>query len=121
MFETDLHVQVFENRIRVRNVHTGGSSEVRPTVPFSHPRALVGNFTEAESALKAAVVEVGGTGFLKSVRMLVQPMENCEGGLTQVESRVLRELALGAGAHRVVVWEGGPLDHEAVKAELRKA
>ena len=118
MFKTDLYVQVFENRVRARNVGSGLAADKTPSEPFSHPRSLVGNFTGAEAAIKAAVSEVKGSGFFRFVRILIQPMAKCEGGLTQIESRVLRELALGAGAGKVTVWVGEVLSDEDVRRKL---
>jgi len=54
MFKTDLYIQVLEDLVRARNVTTGQSVEQRPKQPFSHARALVGNFTEAEAAIKVS-------------------------------------------------------------------
>lgn len=46
-------------------------------------------------------------------------MERCEGGLSQVEERVLHELAAGAGARKVVVWVGAELSDGEVLAKLK--
>jgi len=42
-----------------------------------------------------------------------------EGGLSQVEERVLTEAAIGAGASKVVVWLGPELKDDEVKAKLK--
>jgi len=118
MFTTDLYLRIAVDRVYARNVTDGRSSEQAPREPYSHPRMLVGNFIEAQAAVKAAIDEVKGSGFLKTLRVLVHPTAVVEGGITQVEERVLRELALGAGAGKVVIWVGDALDDEAVKAKL---
>ncbi len=42
-------------------------------------------------------------------------MEMEDGGLSQVEERVIMEMAYGAGAKRVLLWVGGGLSrHEAL-------
>lgn len=120
MFTRDLYVQVFEDRVRVRNIDTGQVAEQRSEQRFSHPRALVGSFTEANTTLKAAVSVVKGTGFIRAFRIVIHAMEKCEGGLTEIEERVLRELALGAGAAKVVVHIGEPLSDAAARERLRK-
>jgi len=39
----------------------------------------------------------------------MHPMGDPAGGFTQVEIRALHEMALGAGASQVKVWQGRPL------------
>ena len=121
MFTSDIYLQVFENRVRARNLSDARTIEITSERPFSHPRGLIGNFAEAENVIKAAVSGVSGKGLFRSSRILIQAMENCEGGLTQVESRVLKELALSAGAVKVVVGSGAPLSDEAINRQLSVA
>ena len=52
-----------------------------------------------------------GTGNMLT-RLLANPIE---GGLSEVEERALREVAIGAGASKGVVWVG----HELSDAEVR--
>jgi rod shape-determining protein MreB len=118
VFNTDLYVQVSINRVVARNIDTGQSSTQASVQPFSHPRMLVGNFTEAQATVKRAVAEAKGSGVLKVVRVLMHPIELTSGGLSQVEERVLHELALGAGASKAVVWVGAVLSNDAVSAKL---
>ncbi len=118
MFKTNIYVKVFENRVSAKNVDSGILVERKSKEPFSHERALVGSFTEAGITIKAAVNEVKGSNFLNVVRILIQPMEKNEGGLTEIESRVFRELALSAGGAKVVVWEGEALSDAAVIEKL---
>ena len=119
MFTTDIYVQVVCDRVNARNVAARNGVEQRPSKPFSHPRALVGNFVEAQATITAAVKAVRTSALPKLVRIVIHPMELVEGGLTQVEERVLRELAVGSGASKVVVWVGEALSDEAVQSKLR--
>ena len=119
MFKRSLYVQVRENRFDIRNVGDGRSYHATASPPFSHPRMLVGDFTAAEACLKALVEQARGSGFALKTEVLVHPMEKLEGGLTQIESRVFRELALGAGASKVAVWSGDPLSDAEVIAKLK--
>ena len=43
---------------------------------------------------------------------IVQPMEMTDGGLSQVEERVIMDMAYGAGAKRVLLWVGGELSRQ---------
>lgn len=118
MFSCDLYLKVFETHVYGRNIDSGEFVELQPEQPYVHPRALVGTFSEADKVVTAVVKQIKGSTFFKTVRILIQPMAMCEGGCSQVESRVLRELALGAGAAKVVVWTGPALDDESVRAKL---
>ena len=117
MFKTDLYVQILENRICVTNLATGQEAQR----PFAHPHALPGNFAEALAAVKGAVGAVKGSGLFHSVRMVVHPMTPPSGALTPTENRALRELAIGAGAAKVVVWVGEALSGEAARVKLQAA
>ena len=45
------------------------------------------------------------------------PRVNPEGGWTQIEIRALHELAMGAGASRVVVWHGREISDEELREQ----
>ena len=78
--------------------------------PFSHPRMLVANFMLAEKILLHSFFMTSGNKFFAPLpRVVIQPMEKLEGGLTDIETRVFRELCLGAGAREVVLYLGAPL------------
>lgn len=103
--------------MRVRNSSTGVEETVRPASPFSTERLLVGMFSIAESALRGALAKVRGRRLRKD-RVLIQPLEMIDGGLSEVEERVLLELAAGAGCGKAVVWVGEELSDQAVRAKL---
>ena len=78
--------------------------------PFSHPRNLIADFQAAEKILMHAFRELHkNKWFAPSPRVVVQPMEKIEGGLTAIEERAFRELCLGAGAREVYVHVGQEL------------
>lgn len=57
----------------------------------------------------------------RSPAVLIHPLEMTENGLCQVEVKILRELALGAGAYKVEVWEGEELTPSQVVEKLENA
>lgn len=78
--------------------------------PFSHPRLLVSDFRNAERVLRHAIREVHPAQFVTpSPVVIMHPLEKLEGGLTDIECRVFRELALGAGARQVHLHVGDTL------------
>lgn len=73
--------------------------------PFDHKRSFVGDFACAEKLLQYAVREVlGNNKFVISPRIVMHQLEKVDGGLTDIEERVLKELAMGAGAREVLVY-----------------
>ncbi|WP_341706414.1 hypothetical protein [Halopseudomonas sp.] len=82
-----------------------------------HPRVLIGDFALAEKYLQWLLKKAGGARLMpSSPRVVMQQCDGLEGGLTEVELRVLRELAFGAGAREVLVLEGAePLSLEQVE------
>jgi hypothetical protein len=119
MFSKSLYVQVRANQFLIRNIDDLRSLQRRADPPFSHPRMLVGDFAAAQVCLKASVADARGSGLVLHTQVVMHPLDTLQGGLTQIEERVLRELALGAGASKVVVWVGAPLTDAEVAAKLR--
>lgn len=72
-----------------------------------HPRVLIGDFALAEKYLQWLLRKAAGNRLFPAAPRVVMQQRDClEGGLTEVELRVLRELALGAGAREVLVVKG---------------
>lgn len=83
--------------------------------PFAHPRSLISDFTVAELLLKAFMRRLRGDAILvPSPVVVMHPLGEHVGGLTQVELRAMRELGLGAGASHVRLWEGPDLTDEQI-------
>lgn len=78
--------------------------------PFAHTRSLLSDFSVAEKLLQLVFKALGKRRFIPvSPAVIMHPMEKAEGGLSQIEIRAFRELALGAGARSVLVQEGPEL------------
>lgn len=78
--------------------------------PFKHPRMLIAEFTLGQQVLKGFLKKLYASSLLPRQPVLVlHPRIDPEGGFTEIEIRALRELALGAGASRVLVWHGRDL------------
>ena len=82
---------------------------------------LIGDFTAAEHALKVSLKEIAkGRFFSVPPHVVMQPLEKIEGGLSEIEERIIREVAIGAGASKAVVWVGPELNDSQVKEKLRE-
>jgi hypothetical protein len=119
LFANHAYVRVRRNEFRIRHVESGTDTTVRAETPFSTIRMLIGEFSAAEHTLKTALKKLA-TGRIIPVapRVVIHPLDMTEGGLSQVEERVLREVAIGAGASRVVVWVGPELSDSDIKQKL---
>lgn len=85
--------------------------------PFAHPRTMVGDFTAGEQLVKAFIRKLTGSSWLAAApRVLFHPLGDPAGGFTQVEIRAFREMALGAGASDVLMWQGPELTDEQVRS-----
>ena len=131
-FGSTLYVQIWENRIRIVNVESnetfdekpllqvesrkngakdvtafGNSAYLNPINPFSHPRVLLNDFFIGERLLQEIIKKVIGRKFITAApAVIIHPMEKTEGGLTMIEIRAFREMALGAGAREVAIHQG---------------
>jgi hypothetical protein len=113
------YVRVKRNQFRVRHLESGTEATFEAQPPFTTTRLLIGQFLEAEGVLKRALKQVSRGGILAvSPQVVIQPLEMLEGGLSEVEERILKEIAIGAGASQVVVWVGRELNDAEVKEKL---
>lgn len=79
---------------------------------FRHPRTLLADFTVAAQTLQLLLKRLQPPALLRPAPTAVlQPLEQLDGGLTEVEIRGLTELLLGAGARRAFIWIGRELQH----------
>jgi rod shape-determining protein MreB len=110
-----IYVKVYENRYVLKLLEEGELPiSIVASEPFTTTRLLVGQFMAAECALKKGFKDVlSRKWFSPSLSVVIHPLEKVEGGLSEVEERVFKELALSAGARRAKVWVG----HELSDAE----
>ncbi len=93
-----------------------GRDGVRLANGFDHPRTIIADFTVAQETLKLFIRRVLGRKlFQVSPVVIMHVLDQMDGGLTQVECRALRELALGAGAREVYLREGPELTDRQIK------
>ncbi|MFM7313555.1 MAG: hypothetical protein ACKO0M_10380 [Cyanobium sp.] len=87
---------------------------------FSSTRLLIGAFSEAVRTFDQGIrdLQASASVRLKGSDLLLYPLELVEGGLSEVEDRVLRDLVLGIGPRRVVIWQGPELGDEEVREAL---
>lgn len=107
MFKTiKTYIKISRNKVEVINLETGESASRTATEPFSAERNLVANFHNASETVNAVLKDLG---ILKPVWrskvILIQQIENIEGGLNDIEKRALRDLGEMANAKAVYLVE----------------
>lgn len=141
-----VYIQVSPQLLTVRNVRTGATVSEVPEVllgappkqallaagaqarrsgsavinPFAHPRSLASDFTAGEQLMKAFLTRVAKRSLLAtSPRVVLHLPSDPAGGYTQIEVRAFREMALGAGAMKVTIWQGRALtDRELIEGRF---
>lgn len=96
---TTFEIQIFTNRMIVRNIGTGQSIVRVATLPFSSRRLLIGDLDAAEALLGDIIKDMEGwKRFLRSpAKASFRPMEQSEGGLCPVEAQILADLGVRMG------------------------
>jgi len=121
LFTTDLYIKVRKNRFEAKNLSFNEDWQaINAEQPFTTERMLIGTFSVAEPLLTQLITNVTPRSFIRqSLRVVIQPMELIEGGLSEVEERILKELALAAGAFKVALHVGAELSDAEAKELLR--
>ncbi|WP_428739084.1 hypothetical protein [Sulfurimonas sp.] len=102
------YVQIKKNSFIVRSVNSGKTIVFDASTPFSTDRLLIGEFTVAEGLLKKAFSTFGKS--LVGPKVVMHPLEMVDEKLSEVEEKILRELAFSVGAKDVKLWLGEELD-----------
>ena len=79
------------------------------SVALSHPRTLMGDFTQVEACLKEVFETLGVRSWRSRAAIaLIHLVPKADGGYTNVELRAFREAALGAGAAQAYLLADHP-------------
>jgi len=87
-------------------VHSLSPAGLTVINPFKHTRSFVANYEVAEKMIQYGIQKMQKSWIRPAPRIVMHQLEKVDGGLTSVESKVLKELALGAGARKAVVYTG---------------
>ncbi|MGB4072631.1 hypothetical protein [Pseudomonas sp.] len=117
-----LYLKLSCNQMHLSHLQSGRELRLHADPAFSNQRLLVADFTAAQLLLQRAIAELLPKRFMRlslPPQLLIQPLERLEGGLSQIEERILLELGLGCGARKVRLHLGAELDSAGVLAKLR--
>jgi rod shape-determining protein MreB and related proteins len=91
-------------------VHAQSDNDTKVINPFSHPRTLLSDFEVGERLLKFIFKALFKNTILNPLpKVVIHPMEKIDGGLTMIEERAFKELAMSAGAYEAIVFIGKEL------------
>lgn len=121
MLSTTYYIKIFPNRIVAKNLDSGAIAEAIPESPYQHPRLLIGSISSAEFALVHALAQVKSRNPLKTVRLLIHPIAEFPGGVSEAEERLFRQLAFDARAASVVLWFGPELTDQQVNDRFNES
>ncbi len=102
-----IYAKIYNDKIEVTNLVKGDTIALNASEKFSSSRIVLSNFSNAEMLLRNILRELGLSKRFLSPRLkvLLQIMENIEGGLSDLERRGLRDLAEQAGAADIYILE----------------
>ncbi|MDC0996014.1 hypothetical protein OAT01_09830 [Pseudomonadales bacterium] len=118
---TYLYVQVLENKFIIQVLDNNESGEIfLPEKNFTTKRLLVGDFSAAQDCLSKAIKRLAPKKLFtrKTAAVVMHPMEMYEGGLSEVEERILNELAFSSGAIKVALHTGATLTAKEAKHKI---
>ena len=117
-----LYLKLSCNQMHLSHLQSGRELHLQADPAFSNQRLLVADFAAAQQLLQRGIAELLAHRFLRLSRppqLLIKPLERLEGGLSQVEERILLELGLGGGARKVRLHLGAGLYNAGVITKLR--
>ena len=98
-----VYIKICTNKIEITNLKTGEIVFQNAIIPFSTSRIVVSSFVNSEQLIRSILNELG---IAKSqLKVLIQQMENVEGGLADIEKRAMRDLGEQAGGSIVILVE----------------
>lgn len=120
MCSNTIYVRIYVNKFIVKSIENNEEVIDNATKAFTTTRLLVGNFLMAESILTKAIKTVGNSSWFSAKPIIVMhPMAMVDGVLSEVEDRVLRELAASAGARKILIWVGKQLTDEEITNKVK--
>lgn len=118
-----LYLRIACDHLHMTHLESGREAALQANPPFSNVRLLVADFSVADRLIRDAAQSLIAKRFLRlslPPRLVIHPLERLEGGLSQVEERMLLELGKGCGANKVVIHIGDRLDAAGVRAKLAR-
>lgn len=111
-----LYVTINKDHITIDNFDANKQEMI--TGAFSNARLDIAHFQTCEAQLKEAISRVQSKSLLQSLTLVMHQQVLNDGGLCEIEERILLELGLGSGASKVFIWHDEPLTSELIKQKI---
>ncbi|WP_372770829.1 hypothetical protein [Pseudoalteromonas sp.] len=111
-----LYITINKDHITIDNFAAKKQEVI--TGAFSNTRLAIAHFLTCEAKLKEAIKRVQSKSLLQSLTLVMHQKVLNDGGLCEIEERILLELGLGSGASKVFIWQGEPLTSELISQKI---
>jgi hypothetical protein len=113
LIKATVYVKIRKNQFDMKYVEENKETSLTAFPPFTTQRLLVGEYAAAEHLFKKGVKELIGAVWIPPMfRIVMHPLEMTEGGLSQVEDRVLQQLASSMQPRKIKVHVGDELSND---------
>jgi hypothetical protein len=100
-----IYLQIRRNQVSAVNLETGEEVTQSAALPFSTERVVLAKFNPANETVLAAIRKLNLKSSFFAMKIVIQQLEDAEGGLSDIEKRALRDIAEMAGARKVYIVE----------------
>lgn len=115
LIKATVYVQIHKNQFDMKYIEEQKETSLTAFPSFSTQRMLVGEYGVAEHLFKKGIKELIGSVWIPPMfRIVMHPVEMVEGGLCQVEDRILNQLASSMQPRTIKVHVGDELGDEDV-------
>ncbi|PHR47041.1 MAG: hypothetical protein COA32_08955 [Fluviicola sp.] len=101
-----IYIRLFENKVELRHLEKDQNITRTSHDKFSNERLLVATVSVAIKFIKEILFEIKGDQLIKPrLVVLIQPMEKVEGGVSEVEKMILRDLIEQIGGNYAFIQD----------------
>lgn len=113
LIKATVYVQIRKNQFDMKYVEENKQTSLTAFPPFTTQRLLIGEYGAAEHLFKKCIKELIGSVWIPPMfRIVMHPLEMTEGGLRQIEERVLQQLASSMQPRTIKVHVGQALSND---------
>lgn len=117
--EQTIYIEIDKDLLRFLHVESGRTASLAGH--YSNARLAIAHFSVAAEAMKKGVLTVYPKRlFQRQPVIVIHQTCNSEGGLCEIEERILTEAGLSAGARQVFIWQGQPLTPGQLTSKIYK-